>query len=167
MDEELKLTLLQYPELLLSPDYDKDDNNKQFHHFAHALQIGFDIPYNLGDARASPMTGIMHDITNLDLLWRPETKERSVNYYHWMTRDTREREPIWSMYSYLFEKYDPWHYDEFSLTEKEKQALKEFYKFIKNKYQTAEAYVARISACFHLSGYHPIDVAHIHTVAFA
>ena len=168
MDAELKQTLLQYPELLLSPIYDEDDNDAQVAKFMHALQIGFDIPDHIGNAHVSPMTGLMHSIANRDLTWRPEPTGRPINYYHWMSCETSQREPIWSMFSYLFEKRDPYYYEPYEHDEREMQELKEYYKYIKNKYHTAEAYVARIAACFHIDVKNiPIELKRIHRIAFA
>lgn len=138
---------LQHPELLLQPDED------DFNMFCYAIQIVFDIPEEIGNAKVEPMTGIMHDVVNGDFIWRPDV-DGAVTYYHWLTLKTRERDPIISMYSYLFQNSEPYYNDPYDFTPDEKANRTKFYRYLRDKYQNAEEYLGRIAG---MLGYPSVD----------
>lgn len=129
---------LQHLELLLPPD---EDNHNLF---CYALQIVFDIPEELGNAKTDPMTGIMFDVVNYDLIWRPDV-DGAANYYQWLTSKTRERDPILSMYSFLFENSEPYYNERYEFSPKEKEIRKRFYEYLRTNYKNADEYIKRVA----------------------
>lgn len=129
---------LQHPQLLLKPE----ENN--FDMFCYALQIVFDIPDEIGNAKTSERTGLMYDVVNYDFLWRPNIKG-AVTYYHWLTLPTSEREPILSMYSYLFQNSEPYYNDPYEFSETALANRNKFYAYLRQKYLNAEQYLEHIA----------------------
>lgn len=134
----------RYPDLLLKPD----ENN--YHAFCHTLQIAFDVPDEIGCAWVEPMTGLMYHVTNRDLIWRPNLTKNVINYYHWATFESDQRDPIWSMYSYLFERCEPYYQELYELSAEETNLRIKFYEYLRSKYEDVGKYVVRIKNCLYL-----------------
>lgn len=153
---------LQHPELLLKPD----ENN--FNMFCYALQVVFDVPEEIGNVTSKTydgdsllsLTGLMYDVVNHDLLWRPDV-DGAVTYFHWLTMKTSERDPIISMFSYLFQNSEPYYNDPYEFTATEKDNRTKFYAYLRGKYQNADEYIKRIADMLGLSSVDclPFDVS--------
>jgi len=67
---------------------------------------------------------IIAQIANLDYLWRPNIKDKAVNYIQWLTCDNVMRDPIEEVLCYLFCKKDSCYNEpyEFNLTELKRRA---------------------------------------------
>ena len=166
----IKVIKSQYPELLLPPE--KEDSNN-FQKFCQTLQLVFDIPDEIGCAKMKYPTGLMYEVYNRDLIWRPEPKEKIplINYYHWLTLGTTQREPILSMFSYLFDNQEPYYDESYDFSEEEKKLRSQFYRYLKTHYQTAEDYVEYIAQYLYLNPnqmlHYGVDVDLIRTKLFS
>jgi hypothetical protein len=147
MSDKVNKIKLQYPHLLLPPD------PEDCHGFDQALQIAFDIPDSIGCARTQPMTGLMYEVCDRDLLWRPTnpSKVPIINYYHWITLPTQERDPILSLYSYLFNKSDPYYHEPYDHTPVEQLNIDQFHIYLNHHYRNIEDYFDHIAKCLYLS----------------
>lgn len=132
--------VLQRPELLL-PIQGEPDREL----FVDAMRIAFDLTEE-----------VMVDIRERDLLWTPRPSGgdgagagadggKLDNYFTLASADTREREPIPSILSYLFERREPYYMDKYSRDAGETERLKTCIDGLRARYATADAYFGDVA----------------------
>jgi len=159
--ETINTIKLSRPELLLQPNLNDCDIHKKF---VAAIQITFDVP--------EALNAMLDEVSNRDLLWCPENEnvfsdvsetvsdiessdqedvvENVSNYYHWLTQESTQREPLSSMFSYLFENVEPYYHEPYSFSNKEKEYRQQFYKYLNQKYKNVDEYINRIAKCLYI-----------------
>ncbi len=113
--------------------------------FCKAIRIAFDI---------QPGT-LMNVMINLDLLWRPEGEDTAINFYQWIGQNesSKERDPMMSTFSFLFENKDPYDDEPYLLDEGDRKLRREFWTHIKASYKNAKEYVHRVNEFFYLDSF--------------
>ncbi len=111
-----------------------DVNN--YNNFTGALMLIFDLDPE-----------IIYNMSNRDLLWRPETKsiDYNMNYIQWITQKTDEREPVEEILSYLYRKSDvPWG-EPYDFNNREIELRKSHLDKIDKKYGGLKSYLKTVS----------------------
>lgn len=119
--------LLSRPDLLLPVRSCKEE--KRYRQMSDALFVLFDIP--LHDSAST----LLRNFLGRDLCHMPIFQKASnCNYYQFLLEKTKEREPILSLYSYLFENREPYYNESYYFTPEELIARSKYYEYLKERY---------------------------------
>ncbi len=152
LKDDIKNVFSSHPDLLYPmKEYDEKNHEESHKHlydnFLLVMKLAFDIP--------EECSILLYQINNRDLLWlpRPMTNYSCNNYFQLFSIETEEREPLDAAFSYLFDKSDPLYGDPYDFSEEELEAKRIFYKHLKSKYKTGEAYTQRVNKMLFISEY--------------
>ncbi len=86
---------------------------------------------------------------NLDLLWLPSACEQAhapVNYFQMLHLHTDEREPLLSLFSYLYESRDPYYHERYDMDAHEHALRDAYHAHVRSRYASAKAFLDALHA---------------------
>jgi hypothetical protein len=143
----------------------KPPQTQDYNLFIEALRVTFDIPREIAGDYNIKDSGLMYFACDRDLLWRPEPLSKNNlpnNHCQWLIFPSEHRNPISSMYSYLFESSDPYYNSPYNFSKNELKFRQQFYDYIWNKYGNAFSYVDIIGGCL---GLLPYELKHEYNIS--
>ena len=114
----------EYSELYRPVNFDEDD---VVEFMEDALTIAFDIPIVWASI-------LLTNFGSRKLLQIPCPPSKPANAFQLLTTESRERQPLWSFQSYLFEESDPYYFEMYEFTESEELARSAYHEHIVLKY---------------------------------
>jgi hypothetical protein len=139
-------TRAQHPELLNLVNRDTDGSD-----FRRVICVGFAIPES--------MKGLIEEMANYGLLWRPtielpddyDDAYYPVNYYQWATQNPDPRGPLGSTFSWLFHSRDPLYRDPYQLSPSILALRRQYYAHITSTFETPARYLEFVRKMFLLT----------------
>lgn len=121
--------------------------------FHRVVAMGFDCPFPV----------LIYQVCNRDHLWVPTSghyREAAdemfpsipLNAWQLFNLDTTQRDPLSSMFHYLFGDEEPYHEEEYDFSEAEILERRALYDRVRRRYKSAEEYVDRVFGLLLVTG---------------